>query len=332
MKINKKDYKKLIDYLNKNTILSKNTFNLKIPHGIKKEDCLTSTINTFCSIHDVDKRFFSTIKPVLKKFIKYDMLINVENKIVCKEIYKILFLINQTDKLLDFHSSNKYNNKFFIKYNTKAKIKKNMQIHKSQVINKEVMNLGEHRLNWYFKSMYLRNKNIALFYSYIFTLINLNEINIKDVNLKSNIEIVKFHTHKLLTSNTNENDIQKNLSILLYFQFNLYFKTKIKTRIKINQCKEYTQEIMFKLFNYDVNFEEFNKNIYLKSMVNSTPIFGAKKEKHFNENEEELILKNLSKAFPMFDNKTAKSMVKIFLKHSHINILQKYPVELFSKK
>ena len=326
MKINKKDYKKLINHINKNTTLSKNVFNFDIPHGIKKEECFGSTINTFCSIHDVDKKFFSTIKPILKKFIKHDKLINVENKIVCKEIYKMLFLINQTDKLLDFHSSVEYHKKFFIKYNTKAKIRKNMQIHKSQVINKEVMNLGEHRLNWYFKSMYLRNKNIALFYSYLFTLIGIDEVKIKDTNFKSKIELVKFHTNKLLTSNTNENDILKNLSILLYFQFKSYFK------IRINQCKEYTQEIMFNLFNYDVNFEEFNKNVYLKSMINNIPIFGAKKEKHFNENEEKLILKNLSKAFPMFDNKTAKSMVKIFLKHSYINSLQKYPVELFSKK
>lgn len=295
------------------------------PKSIQKaQEHIDNTIDLFAKHQNFDKRFFNSIKSIFRKLIKNDVLVYLDEQLVLKELYKILLFIKKTNDFLDFKDTKEYNNKFFVKHNNKLKILKSMKLNKSQVLNQELFNLGEQRINWHYKSMYLKNKNLTIFYSYMFSLIDLDDLKL-DYNLNSKIELVKFHVNNLLVFNTNENDILKSLSIYLYFQFKFYLKQKN------NYSKELTQEILFNLFNYTPNFEEFDKTIYIKSMILDTPIFGAKKEDHFNIHEKQFLIKNLSNELPFFDKRTSEYLVKEFLKYSHISYLQKYPVELFLK-
>ena len=193
-----------------------------------------------------------------------------------------------------------------------------------------IIEKGEHRLNWWFNHIYPENQKVVKFYLHIFTLIDLERCNfIKKESKELQLKVINFLESKLI-QRTGENDILKSLSILLHSELKHFLK------IKDTKAKEQVTQIMLNLYNYKPNDEEFNKTIYFRSSIKFMPIFGAKKDSHYDINEKFFIKTNILKELSTkeqkdFDNNEFDKLFELMLKKPHIQFLNKYPVELFRK-
>ena len=193
-----------------------------------------------------------------------------------------------------------------------------------------IVHKGEHRLNWWFNDMFAKNQKVVKFYLHIFTLIDLERCNfIKKESKELQLKVINFLESKLI-QRTGENDILKSLSILLHSELKHFLK------IKDTKAKEQVTQIILNLLNYKPNDEEFNKTIYFRSSIKFMPIFGAKKDSHYDTNEKKFIKTNILKELSTkeqkdFDNNEFDKLFELILKKPHIQFLHKYPVELFRK-
>ncbi len=306
-----------------------------IPTGIKSPNYyIDNTINLYTDYHETLKAsFFKDVKNIFENIVKDDVVIELDNKIILKELYKILFLIDYTNQLLDFISEKTYPKKYFASIQSdKREIKREEKKHKNMIVNTKtpLIEKGEHRLNWFFNHIYTKNPKIVKFYLHMFTLIDLEKCNfIKKEDEELQFKTINFLESKLI-QRTCENDILKSLSILLHSEFKYFLK------IRDTKAKEYTTETMLNLYNYKPNDEEFNKTIYFRSSIKFMPIFGAKKSTHYDIHEKKFIKTNILKELSTkeqkdFDNNEFDKLFELILEKPHIQFLLKYPVELFRK-
>ncbi len=281
----------------------------------------------------LNPNFFNKVKDLFIEIVKNDKIIELDNKIILKELYKILFLIDNTNQLLDFISQPSYPKKYFASYQSdKREINREKKRHKNMIVKAKtpIVHKGEHRLNWWFNDMFAKNQKVVKFYLHIFTLIDLERCNfIKKESKELQLKVINFLESKLI-QRTGENDILKSLSILLHSELKYFLK------IKDTKAKEQVTQIILNLLNYKPNDEEFNKTIYFRSSIKFMPIFGAKKDSHYDINEKFFIKTNILKELSTkeqkdFDNNEFDKLFELMLKKPHIQFLNKYPVELFRK-
>ena len=306
-----------------------------IPNGSKKPSYyIDNTINLYVDYHKtLNPNFFNKVKKIFIDILKNDKIIELDNKIILKELYKIIFLIDYTNQLLNFISEKSYHKKYFAFIQSdKREIKREEKKHKSMIVNARtpIVEKGEHRLNWWFNHIYAENQKVVKFYLHMFTLIDLERCNfIKKESKELQLKVINFLESKLI-QRTSENDILKSLSILLHSELKYFLK------IKDTKAKEHVTQIMLNLYNYKPNDEEFNKTIYFRSSIKFMPIFGAKKDSHYDTNEKKFIKTNILKELSTkeqkdFDNNEFDKLFELILKKPHIQFLHKYPVELFRK-
>ncbi len=325
----------LLKVISKDYILDLHQFRYMIPSGVKSPVYyINNTLNLYFEYHKtLNPNFFNKMEDLFMEIVKNDKIIELDNKIVLKELYKILFLIDNTNQLLDFVSEKNYPKKYFASYHSdKREIKREEKKHKSMIINTRtpIIHKEEHRLNWWFHNMFEKNPKIVKFYLHSFTLMDLEKCNfIKRENEEIQLQVINFLESKLI-QRTCENDILKSLSILLHSEFKYFLK------IRDTKAKEYTTETMLNLYNYKPNDEEFNKTIYFRSSIKFMPIFGAKKSTHYDIHEKKFIKTNILKELSTkeqkdFDNNEFDKLFELILEKPHIQFLLKYPVELFRK-
>ena len=306
-----------------------------IPKGTKsQENYIDNTIHLYSQYHEsFNPYFLKDVNITFKNILKEDIVIDLDNIIILKELYKIIFLIDYTNQILDFISEKNYPNKYFASIQSdKREIKRDEKKHKSIIVNSksQILSKGEHRLNWFFNHIYALNPKMVKYYLHIFTLIDLERCKfVKEENEEIQLKVLNFLESKLI-QRTTDKDILKSLSILLHAQLKHFLK------IKDTKAKEYVSEIMQVLYNYSPNDEEFNKTIYFRSSIKLMPIFGAKRTSYFSHDEKDFIQKNILKELSNkerrnFDNKEFNKLFELLLKKPHMQFLMKYPVELFRK-
>ena len=89
-----------------------------IPSGVKSaEYYINNTLDLYFEYHKtLNPNFFNKVKDLFIEIVKNDKIIELDNKIILKELYKILFLIDNTNQLLDFISQPSYPKKYFASY------------------------------------------------------------------------------------------------------------------------------------------------------------------------------------------------------------------------
>ena len=325
----------LLKAISKDYILDLHQFRYIIPSGVKSpEYYINNTFDLYFEYHKtLNPNFFNKVKNVLIEIVKNDKIIELDNRIILKELYKIIFLIDSTNQLLDFIFQPSYPKKYFASYQSdKREINREKKRHKNMIVKAKVplTYKGEHRVNWWFNDMFAKNQKVVKFYLHVFTLIDLEKCDfIKKENEELQLQVINFLESKLI-QRTTDKDIYKSLAILLH--------TELKDFLKIQdmKAKEYVTEILEKLFYYTPNDEEFNKTIYFRSSIKFMPIFGAKRNSHFNKNEKEFIKKTMYKELTLrekikFNHKEFNFMFESYIKNPHILFLYKYPVEFFRK-
>ncbi len=323
----------LLKAISKDYILDLHQFRYIIPSGVKSpEYYINNTLDLYFEYHKtLNPNFFNQVKKIFIEIVKNDKIIELDNKIILKELYKILFLIDNTNQLLDFISEKNYPKKYFASYHSdKREIKREEKRHKKMIVKSRtpIVHKGEHRLNWWFNHIYAENPKIVKFYLHSFTLMDLEKCNfIKRENEEIQLQVINFLESKLI-QNTTEKDILKSLAILLHSELRHFLK------LKDTDSKEFIAEILQILFKYKPNDEEFNKTIYFRSSIKFMPIFGAKDKSYYVNNEKEFIKKNIYKELTSrekinFNHKEFNLVFDAYIKKPHIQFLLKYPVEFF---
>jgi len=304
-----------------------------IPSGVKSPVYyINNTLNLYFEYHKtLNPNFFSKVKKIFVEIVKNDKIIELDNKIILKELYKIIFLIDCTNQLLDFISQPNYPKKYFASYQSdKREINREKKRHKNMIVKAKtpIVHKGEHRLNWWFNDMFAKNQKIVKFYLHSFTLMDLEKCNfIKRENEEIQLQVINFLESKLI-QNTNEKDILKSLAILLHSELRYFLK------LQDTDSKEFITELLQILFKYKPNDEEFNKTIYFRSSIKFMPIFGAKRTAFYNTSEKEFIKKTIYEELTLrektkFNHKEFNLVFDAYIKNPHIQFLLKYPVEFF---
>ena len=153
-----------------------------IPSGVKSvEYYINNTLDLYFEYHKtLNPNFFNKVKDLFIKIVKNDKIIELDNKIILKELYKIIFVIDYTNQLLDFISEQSYPKKYFAFIQSdKREIKREEKKHKSMIVNSRtpIIEKGEHRLNWWFNHIYAENQKVVKFYLHMFALIDLERCN-----------------------------------------------------------------------------------------------------------------------------------------------------------
>lgn len=335
MKIKKDFINDLLKAISKDYILDLYLFRYLIPNGVKSQEFyVDNTINLYFDYHEtLNSNFFNKVKNVFIQIVKNDKIIELDNKIILKELYKILYLIDVTNELLDFISQPSYPKKYFASYQSdKREINRQKKKHKGMIVKAKapLIYKGEHRVNWWFNDMFEKNQKVVKFYLHAFTLMDLEKCNfIKKEKEELQELFINFLESKLIQKTTDK-DILKSLAILLHSELRHFLK------IQDMKAKEFTREILEHLFDYTPNDEEFNKTIYFRSSIKFMPIFGARKTTFYTENEKGFIKKNIYKELSLrekinFNHEDFNLIFDNYIKNPHIQFLYKYPVEFFRK-
>lgn len=293
-----------------------------------KYKLLDNTIAKYKEHHDhFDERKIKTVYEEFYKLIQYDEIISFQHTLIYKELYKILHLIDNTIQMqFLLNDSSQYPTGFAEIQSDMKEIKSRRRHYKKCLIGDTAMkNKGEARLRYWLMTLYYQNKELFKFFLHSFTNFEVEKMKLTNED-KKHIELVLENFEFFLTQKTTINAVIKSLGILLYWEMKYLLKINEKTS---NEC---VQNIIFNLFNQDLNAHEFNRHISIKSTIGKFPIFAASKKNNLNGKEVlfikrkllqevERVLPNVGSSFePFFDS---------FIKTPHIQYLQKYPVEFF---
>lgn len=335
MKIKKDFLNDLIDSMSKDYIVDLYEPRYVTPKGVKSPDFyVDNTINLYFEYRKtLNPNFFNKVKNVFIQIVNNDKIIELDNKIILKELYKIMYLIDYSTQLIDFISQKNYPKKYFASiHSDNREINREKKRHKSMIVNARtpLTYKGEHRLNWWFNNLFSKNQKIVKFYLHLFVLVDLEKCTLlKNQKEEIQSQIMNFLESKLI-QRTTKKDILKSLAILIHKELRHFLK------LQDMKAKAFTSEILANLFDYTPNDEEFNKTIYLRSSIKFLPIFGAKDTPHYTNNEKEFIKKTIFKELSLrdkinFNHKEFNLIFEDYMKNPHIQFLHKYPVEFFRK-
>lgn len=305
--------------------------NFKPIEGIdlsKRNNYVKNTIDLYTKYHtkaDINK--FLQIGEYLDKIVNFDSLIYFDTKIIYKELYKILYLIDTTINIQKLLNNSDAYPKDFAEIQTDLREVNRLRLHhRKNIIGKlKLTDKSESRLKYWLSTLYVKNRNVTKFFLYLFFISDIEKLRLlRDIDKKTKKMLENLYNWFILQKTTVP-QVVKSLAILLYWEQIKFLKTKK------NEAEHITEAIIYKLFKEPVNFYEFENEIWIKSSV-YFPIFGASKEYNLDENEKnfikEIFKKEISPNVKIGDDKF-NMMFDAFLKHPHTQFLEKYPEELF---
>jgi len=301
---------------------------LKNFSSTKKNLYFENTINTYIQYHeDFDLQRIQSIKQLLRKIIEHDEVIVFKGEMIYKELYKILWLIDNTlkaQKLLN--NPKEYPTGFAKIQSDKKKISTYRKFYKQSIVGPyRVSNRKEARLKYWVSTLYLNNKNLVNFYLHGFLVGDL--VKMKSLHEDSEVNNLFFsNLDYFLMQKTTIGAVVKSLGILLYGELNHYLK------INKNDSEVYMKSVIHELFNEPVNVYEFDKHITIKSSLGFLPIFGASKKLNLTNEDNNFIKNKLFEELEeisLIDQETFNISYNTYTKNPHIQYLTKYPVELF---
>ncbi len=278
---------------------------------------------------------YNTVKQIpehcFQHIVKHDKVISINENIIYKELYKILYLIHNTFNSLDFIKNKRYPKKHFAYIQSdKKRLKGAIRSHKNMVVNNSSLSeKGELRVNWYFYSLFKKNKDLTRLFLNMITIADITKSSFFHKESSDTLaKVLHFFNDKLIQQTTPKTVI-KSLGILLHYEFKNYLK------IKDTKSKELISELISYIFNTDSpNDEEFNNYIYISSTLSFIPIFGATDINLYPTHKREEIKRTFKKFLKEINYKNNVSnfqlslMIKEALEQSHMTYLQKYPMEL----
>jgi hypothetical protein len=299
-------------------------FNYIIPTGTKENKYyIKNTIEVFKNNHNN----FNEINniDIFESIIEKDKLVFIHNTIILKELYAILFFIYQTQINLTTIKDELYLKQYFAKINTDRRAVsrfaiKNKKKFKNVKIPLSILDRNEYKA--FSRLLKYYNKDKILFEYIISTmaLIDLKRFNIfKNINEEKYIKILKVLSYFVMEQTT-EQSIIKSFAILLKSKLKRYMNMKIVDA-------EYETDIIIEyIFDKKFNSSNIDTKVYLKSILNGIPIYGAKRKSHYNNNQLNIIRKNIVKD-KLFTNR----VIKLALESQHLEYIQRYPIELLKK-
>lgn len=301
---------------------------LKIQGKYTLKHKIENTKNMFCKYHpDFDIETFNKFPDhFLEEIVENDTTIYFDEKYIYLELYKILFLIYLTMQLQKYIKTSKYQK--HLKKNKNLKSQK--RSHKQFILpSSYISDKGEHRLNYHYLNSLLKEKKATKFFMYILTLMDLEKVAMLYKEKKEHTKKLLSFIENRLIEKTTDKSILKSLGILLHYEFKKYLK------IEDLKSKDYITDIMKFVFETSIDYDGFNRHIYMTSTIYYFPIFGAKKTNHYLNKEKKLIKDFMFKHFYnnkayKFDSKILDKFFDIHLKTQHLQYLDKYPSELFT--
>ena len=258
----------------------------------------------------------------INKFVSFDQTL------ILPELYKILGHIDSTRQCLKFIADpSQYPKNYLAKIQSDMKeIESLRNHHRKNIIGiTRLADPTESRLRYWLATLYYKNRTLTNFFLHVMLLADLEKLAIleKDAKNKAHIEnILEF----FLIQHTEPSAVMKSLGILLYYEIFAFLK------LSHRKAGEYTQNIIYEIFEADINMNEFQRHIFIKSSVGWWPIFGAAKKSPSLEDDRSFIRKTLSKELResiIFDEKIFDEIFRHMIKKPHIQFLQKYPGEFF---
>lgn len=292
------------------------------------EQKIQNTKELYCKYHpNFDIKSFNKVPMhFLKEIVKNDSVIYLDDTLILKELYKIIYLIDMTNNINDFIKTKKYERHLKANKN----ITTQMNSHRKYLLvgSSPISYRGEHRLNWHFLNNFKKEKKITKFFLEAMVLKDIEKISgFYEMDEDKIIQILTFYENRLI-QRTNQKAVLKSLGILLHYEFKYYLN------IGDNDSQKLVVDIMSNIYDTKVNDDEFNRKIYLASTVSFNPIFAAKKNNHFL-NKEKTIIRNLLIKDMRIQNPKMKIDYKVIdmfleqhLKTQHLDYLGKYPSEL----
>lgn len=320
----------LFNTVNEKYILDKYIFpKLTTKAKTSKKYYVDDTIKIYKEFHpDFNLNISKDVRDIFTNQIATkDTYAQLGDKLVLKEIYSILFHIHQTHLQLDIVKSEDYPNAYFAKYDQDFRnIERLAQKYKKQIFDPEdgvpVSDKSEILFKWRLFTLYNKNKKLFEYYlnsmviGDINCIVGFNDFESKDTKLF--IDMLSY----LSTQKTTPGVIKKSLWIMIYFKLvkNLHFTA--------TEAEHLTYELMLNLFNYSLS--SIDKKIYIRSIVNGLPVFGASRNSYYTIDQYNFIKSTIIKEWN--DSSVIKEKIDDILK-SNINKpyalpIKKYPNEL----
>jgi len=307
--------------------------NFKKVEGInlsKKSQIIKNTLHKYKKYHpDFEIDRLQEIQEYFLKMVENDTVINFHDVNIYQELYKILYLIDNTfqvQKLLN--NSKEYPQGFATIQSDLREVKKFRQHYKKNLIGIcKIVGRGQSRFRYWIATAYIHNKNLTKFFTHLFVVWDF----IKVKELYDDMETTKLVLNELnffLMQQTAISKVVKSFGILLYWEMLKHLKIDRK------QAEEYTSHIIYYLFREKFNAEELHKSIELKSSIDYYPVFSASKKTTLSKKERQFIANKLYEEICKYISLSKDDFEPLFesyIKNPHIQYLTKYPVELFRK-
>lgn len=312
-----------------------------IPEPKNTQFYIDNTIDFYCSHHkEFDQACLVNLENAFNQIIKKDRLILIHGRVIYYELYRILWLIENTQNILKIIEAPDYEKNHFAKiHQDNREVQRDANHYKRMLVKAKrplssKFSKKEPRLKWYFLQMYHYDKKLFNVFFSSFLLSDIEKVAEIYTFSEDELEIVLDTLNYFMNQKTTVPAIIKSLGILLYSVARYYLKMKDeKSKILAVEIVQYLFEDI-----ESINDDEFNARVYIRSVVSGFPIFGASRKKEvLNKKEIDFLRKQLIKferrLDPNFkyDAIAFNQMIQIYLEHSHTAFLQKYPVEFLRK-
>ena len=319
------------------TSLSKNYYwdyylpNFKKVDGVNlsnKPKIIKVTIQKYKEHHPEFKdNKLKDIQNYFLKMVENDTIIYFQENQIYQELYKILYLIDNTfevQKLLN--NPNKYPQGFATIQSDLQQVKSFRKHYKKNLIGLyKLVGKGQSRFRYLMSNGYIHNKNLTKFFTHLFVIGDF--IKVKDFHNDEDItKLVLNELDFFLMQKTSISKVVKSLGILLYSEMLKHLEIDRKN------AEEYTSHIIYYLFKEEFNAKELHKSIELKSSIGYYPVFRASKKASLSKDEQQFISNKLYKQIQehiLISREDFEPLFESYIKTSHIQYLEKYPVELF---
>ena len=289
---------------------------------------IQNTINIYSKYHnDFDKSKLLQVLSEFEDICQNDIVVSFDNNNILLRLYTILSSIHQTQLNLKTIVSDNYLKDSFAKYNQdKREVLREALRYKDKLTSKKTKKLStkhsDDRFNWKTFKLYHKDKEIFNFFLHNMVIGDISKIASIYKTKQETIDTILEQFEYMGTQKTTKSAILKSLWIILYF------KSKTQLKQDNTQSEQIAYSLMINLFDYDL--KKIDSKIYIKSIINLVPIFGASRKVYYTPNKIFLIEKMLK------EENIAKSIPKEYFLKALDNILnkpqlhyiQKYPIEL----
>lgn len=322
-------YFDLFSTVNKHYTLDKYIFpKLQIKPINSKKYYIDDTIALYKKHHpDIDISNLVNIKDILQNLATKDTFAQLDDQLILKELYSILFYIEQIQKQLSIVESDDYPDKYFAKYDQDIReLQRISKRNKDQIFNPKdnlpITNKKETTFKWKLFNLYSKDPIIFEYFLNSLVLGNINDIvGIDEMDEEEALILIDMLSY-LSNKKTTPNIIKKSLWIIIYF------KLKLKLHFTSTESERTAYELMLNLFDYSL--QKIDRKIYVKSIINGMAVFGAKRKTHYTLDKlnflEQRILRDMQFTKKVKDN--LYDILKTNIDKPYMTYIGMYPLEL----